>query len=100
MNTETLLKDTEMGFANLDISEKYAQSALGWLEIWLNDKVFEEYVPQIQFLIKKEKWNFLLDSFYQVIPFGTGGRRGLVGIGPNKINTWTIQASARGIRNI
>ena len=38
----------------------------------------------------------MLDAFYQVIPFGTGGRRGLVGIGPNRINTWTIQASAQG----
>ena len=37
-----------------------------------------------------------MDSFYQVIPFGTGGRRGLVGVGPNRINTWTIQASAQG----
>ena len=96
MNTEALLKDAKLGFANLNISAKYARSALGWLEIWLNDKVFEEYVPQIQFLIEKEKWSFLLDSFYQVIPFGTGGRRGLVGIGPNRINTWTIQASAQG----
>lgn len=96
MNTEALLKVAKLGFANLDISEKYARSALGWLEIWLSDKVFEEYVPQIKFLIEKEKWDFLLDSFYQVIPFGTGGRRGLVGIGPNRINTWTIQASAQG----
>ncbi|MBT8370107.1 MAG: phospho-sugar mutase, partial [Deltaproteobacteria bacterium] len=54
------------------------------------------YTPQIAYLIKTEKWNFLLDSFYQVIPFGTGGRRGLVGVGPNRINTWTIQASAQG----
>ena len=28
-------------------------------------------------------------------PFRTGGRRGLVGVGPNRINTWTIQASAQ-----
>jgi phosphoglucomutase/phosphomannomutase len=37
-----------------------------------------------------------MDAFYQVIPFGTGGRRGLVGIGPNRINKWTIQSSAQG----
>jgi phosphoglucomutase/phosphomannomutase len=96
MDTEALLKGAKLGFANLDVSEKYAQSALRWLEIWLSDNIFEEYVPQIKFLIENEKWDFLLDSFYQVIPFGTGGRRGLVGIGPNRINTWTIQASAQG----
>jgi phosphoglucomutase len=31
-----------------------------------------------------------------VIPFGTGGRRGEVGIGTNRINPWTIRASAQG----
>jgi phosphoglucomutase/phosphomannomutase len=51
---------------------------------------------QINYLIEKENWDFLLDSFYQIIPFGTGGRRGLVGIGPNRINIWTVQASAQG----
>ncbi|MEJ2282991.1 MAG: phospho-sugar mutase, partial [Desulfobacterales bacterium] len=67
-----------------------------WLRIWLTDKTFKDYVAQIEHLIKTENWNVLLDSFYQVIPFGTGGRRGPVGVGPNRINTWTIQASAQG----
>jgi phosphoglucomutase/phosphomannomutase len=84
------------GFNTLDVSEKYINSALKWLEVWLTDQAFSDYVPQIQYLIENGRWNFLLDSFYQVIPFGTGGRRGLVGIGPNRINTWTIQASAQG----
>jgi phosphoglucomutase/phosphomannomutase len=84
------------GFNTLDVSEKYINSALKWLGVWLTDSAFSEYVPQIQYLIETGRWSFLLDSFYQVIPFGTGGRRGLVGIGPNRINTWTIQASAQG----
>jgi phosphoglucomutase/phosphomannomutase len=96
METEALLERATLGFAQLDVSDKYVQSALTRLEVWLTDKIFEDYVPQIDYLIKKEKWDFLLDSFYQVIPFGTGGRRGLVGIGPNRINRWTIQASAQG----
>jgi phosphoglucomutase/phosphomannomutase len=53
-------------------------------------------VPQIHYLIEAGQWGVLLDSFYQVIPFGTGGRRGPVGVGPNRINPWTIQASAQG----
>ncbi len=95
-NVKSLLNKTESGFNSLEVSEKYANSALKWLETWLTDEAFKDYVPQIAYLIKKEKWNFLMDSFYQVIPFGTGGRRGLVGVGPNRINTWTIQASAQG----
>ncbi len=93
---QTLLKKTKTGFESLDVADKYKTSALEWLEIWLTEEAFEDYVPQIQYLIKSGKWEFLLDSFYQIIPFGTGGRRGLVGIGPNRINKWTIQASAQG----
>src|SRR5210317_1345327 len=96
MNTNTWAAKAKDGFNTLDVSEKYINSALKWLDVWLTDQAFSEYVPQIQYLIENGRWNFLLDSFYQVIPFGTGGRRGLVGIGPNRINTWTIQASAQG----
>jgi len=95
-DTMSLLEKAENGFKRLEVSEKYVHSALKWLETWLSDNAFRDYVPQIRYLIETGRWNFLLDSFYQVIPFGTGGRRGLVGIGPNRINTWTIQASAQG----
>ncbi len=96
MKTDTLLEKAKDGFNTLDVSQKYIESAIKWLEIWLNDPMFSDYEHQIRYLIDNQRWNFLLDAFYQVIPFGTGGRRGLVGIGPNRINTWTIQASAQG----
>ena len=96
MDTQSLITKAKDGFNTLDVSEKYVNSALKWLEVWLNDEMFSDYGPQIQYLIENGRWNFLLDAFYQVIPFGTGGRRGLVGIGPNRINPWTIQASAQG----
>jgi phosphoglucomutase/phosphomannomutase len=41
-------------------------------------------------LIASERWSVLADSFYRVVPFGTGGRRGAVGVGPNRINPWTL----------
>ena len=96
MNRDGLLTQAKGGFDSLEVSKKYVDSALKWLKIWLTDDAFSDYVPQIAHLVKTENWNFLMDSFYQVIPFGTGGRRGLVGVGPNRINTWTIQASAQG----
>ncbi len=95
-NKSQLLQKAREGFNTLDIGMRYIDSALEHLEKWLTDEMFCSYVPQITYLINSEKWDFLLDSFYQVIPFGTGGRRGLVGIGPNRINLWTIKASAQG----
>lgn len=84
------------GFAALEVSEAVKSRALANLALWLEDAAFADYVPQIRHLIETRRWDLLLDSFYQVIPFGTGGRRGPVGIGPNRINPWTIQASAQG----
>jgi phosphoglucomutase/phosphomannomutase len=47
-------------------------------------------------LIEQKQWAGLLDRFCQILPFGTGGRRGPVGIGPNRMNLWTLGASVQG----
>ena len=80
----------------MKVNKSYVESAFVFLEDWLTKDEYKEYVPQIEHLVVSGYWDYLLDSFYQVIPFGTGGRRGEVGVGPNRINLWTIQASAQG----
>lgn len=95
-NVSELIEEAKIGFKTLSVSKNFQSKALKFLEIWLSDPQFKEYVPQINHLIKNRYWDCLLDSFYQVIPFGTGGRRGEVGIGPNRINPWTIKSSAQG----
>ena len=62
----------------------------------MTERAFEPYWPAIAALVYRERWDLLLDSFYQVLPFGTGGRRGPVGIGPNRYNPWTLGASVQG----
>lgn len=96
MTTQSKLLTIKEGFSTLRIEQVYKDSALVNIEKWLNGEEFTEYVPQIDYLIESRKWDLLLDCFYQVVPFGTGGRRGPVGIGPNRINIWTIQTSAQG----
>ncbi len=93
---QDLIAQANSGFTTLDIPAPYVESALEALETWLIDDAFAAYRPQLEHLIDTQAWDFLLDAFYQVIPYGTGGRRGLVGIGPNRINPWTIQSSAQG----
>ena len=58
------------------IGESEQQQGIGTHE-------FAPYRAQIEWQIAAGKWADLLDAFYQVLPFGTGGRRGAVGIGPN-----------------
>ncbi|MFQ5647224.1 MAG: hypothetical protein ACE5GM_09860 [bacterium] len=65
------------GFNQLsNIDEAIRQKALANLERWLSDPNLSSYRPQLEYLIGQERWDFLLDSFYRIIPFGTGGRRG------------------------
>src|SRR3989338_5456157 len=96
MQEENILQKIEEGFSHLQVSNFYKTAAIKNIERWLSDPTFLDYKEQILWLIETKKFEILLDSFYQVIPFGTGGRRGPVGIGTNRINPWTIQASAQG----
>ncbi|MBN1168394.1 phospho-sugar mutase [Candidatus Woesebacteria bacterium] len=91
-----LLSNVRTGFKKLNVEEKYKKAAIDNIKEWLEKDTYKEYLPQIKHIIKNQEWDYLLDCFYQIIPFGTGGRRGEVGIGPNRINKWTIKASAQG----
>lgn len=86
----------EAGFASLDVAAEVRRVALSNLRTWLEDPAFVAYQPQLEGLVDAGRWAFLLDSFYRTIPFGTGGRRGAVGIGTNRINTQTITTSVQG----
>lgn len=70
--------------------------AAEYLRRWLTQPDFADYRPQLEWLIQAEQWSGLLDRFYQILPFGTGGRRGAVGVGPNRMNLWTLGASVQG----
>ncbi len=56
----------------------------------------EAYRPVLSALLDQGAWDLLADSFYQVMPFGTGGRRGPVGLGPNRFNPHNLATSVQG----
>lgn len=91
-----LIAAAARGFATVDADPTLKDKALANLTTWLTAAEFADYRPQLEKLIADGKWSVLVDSFYQVIPFGTGGRRGAVGIGPNRMNLWTVGASVQG----
>jgi phosphoglucomutase len=84
------------GIQALQFEDTIKNKALAYLKDWLAKPEFAAYRPQIQWLIQELHWPGLLDRFYQILPFGTGGRRGPVGIGPNRMNQWTLGASVQG----
>ncbi len=86
----------QRSFAGLQVAESLKQNALHALAYWLTADALAPYRTQLHWLIDAERWSLLLDSFYRVLPFGTGGRRGPVGIGPNRFNPWTLASSVQG----
>jgi len=91
-----LLAAASQGFQTVDADPVLKDRALDFLQRWLTAAEYAPYKPQIEWQISAGKWADLLDAFYQVLPFGTGGRRGAVGIGPNRMNLWTLGASVQG----
>jgi phosphoglucomutase/phosphomannomutase len=91
-----LLAAAAQGFETVDADPAFRAKAREFLGEWLTGPEFAAYRPQIEWQIDAGKWADLLDAFYQVLPFGTGGRRGAVGIGPNRMNLWTLGASVQG----
>ncbi len=102
VDTQALLQQARNGFETVRLTPEIRKSALARLAEWLDADKFaglltpSDYRPLLERLIADDKWDFLVDSFYQTIPFGTGGRRGPVGIGPNRINPFTIAGSVQG----
>ncbi|MBM4364973.1 MAG: phospho-sugar mutase [Deltaproteobacteria bacterium] len=82
--------------ATLNVRPQIVAAAEAHLARWLGDDEFLAYRPLLSALVGAGRWGLLVDSFYQVMPFGTGGRRGTVGVGPNRFNPWTLAASVQG----
>jgi phosphoglucomutase len=93
---EPLAGQAKAGLERVAVSPDVAEAALRNLERWLDAPPFRDYVPQLLWLMEQQKWGVLLDSFYRVLPFGTGGRRGPVGIGTNRFNPFTLLSTVRG----
>ncbi|HVS34091.1 MAG TPA: phospho-sugar mutase [Gemmataceae bacterium] len=91
-----LLTQARQGFQGVEADAALKDQALHSLRQWLSDPEFAPYRPQLEWLIQTGRWPGLLDRFSQILPFGTGGRRGAVGIGPNRMNLWTLAASVQG----
>jgi len=84
------------GLDSIASDPSHADAAFTSIVRWLSEPAFAPYAPLLQALVDAASWDLLLDSFYRVLPFGTGGRRGPVGLGPNRMNPWTLGTSVQG----
>ena len=65
---------------------------------WLNGN-FDEETKQAIKNLEKENPNELADSFYRNLEFGTGGLRGIMGVGTNRMNKFTVGMATQGYAN-
>ncbi|HLK31036.1 MAG TPA: phospho-sugar mutase [Puia sp.] len=65
---------------------------------WLNGNYDQETKNEIEKL-QKENPNELTESFYRNLEFGTGGLRGIMGVGTNRMNKYTVGMATQGYAN-
>jgi phosphoglucomutase len=66
---------------------------------WLTGSYDDTTKSEIQKLIDDNNLTELTDSFYKDLEFGTGGLRGIMGAGSNRVNKYTIGAATQGLAN-
>lgn len=66
---------------------------------WLNSNIDEDAKNNIQSMLDAQDQSELIDSFYKDLEFGTGGLRGIMGIGSNRVNKYTIGKATQGLSN-
>ncbi|MEN0056755.1 MAG: phospho-sugar mutase [Mucilaginibacter sp.] len=74
-------------------------SVLQKVNTWLQGNYDADVKQQIQKLLDDKAYTELTDSFYRDLEFGTGGLRGIMGPGSNRINKYTIGAATQGLAN-
>lgn len=66
---------------------------------WLNPAYDKATRDEVERLLLAENASELIESFYNDLEFGTGGLRGIMGIGTNRMNIYTVGAATQGFAN-
>lgn len=69
------------------------------IKTWLKGRYDKTIKDEIQQLIDEGNTTQLTDSFYKNLEFGTGGMRGELGVGSNRMNKYTVGAATQGLAN-
>lgn len=69
------------------------------IDQWLNGNYDEETKAEIRKKLDEKKFDELTDAFYKDLEFGTGGIRGIMGVGSNRVNKYTFGMATQGLSN-
>ena len=69
-------------------------------QAWINSSVYDaDTQAQVKKMLDNPDKTDLVESFYQNLEFGTGGLRGIMGVGTNRMNIYTVGAATQGLSN-
>ncbi len=66
---------------------------------WLTEDYDQETKATIRNMLESGSKEEITDAFYRDLEFGTGGLRGIIGVGTNRVNKYTIGAATQGLSN-
>ncbi|MBD5350827.1 MAG: phospho-sugar mutase [Bacteroides sp.] len=68
-------------------------------KVWLGEGYDEETRTEVKRMLDADDKTELIESFYKDLEFGTGGLRGIMGAGSNRMNIYTVGAATQGLAN-
>ncbi len=80
-------------------TKKVPQEIIDKANLWLTDSYDPETRAEVKAMLEAEDKTPLIDAFYRDLEFGTGGLRGIMGAGTNRMNIYTVGAATQGLAN-
>ncbi|MCM1476621.1 MAG: phospho-sugar mutase [Bacteroides sp.] len=83
----------------MENNEDLLKSVTAKAEKWLGESYDAETRAEVKRMLDNPDKTELIDSFYRDLEFGTGGLRGIMGAGSNRMNIYTVGAATQGLAN-
>ena len=80
-------------------NDKLLEQVTAKAQSWLGDGYDEETKAEVRRMLEADDKTELIESFYKDLEFGTGGLRGIMGAGSNRMNIYTVGAATQGLAN-
>lgn len=80
-------------------NEELLKSVTAKAQVWLGEGYDDETRAEVKRMLEAEDKTELIECFYRDLEFGTGGLRGIMGVGSNRMNIYTVGAATQGFAN-
>ncbi|MDE6048668.1 MAG: phospho-sugar mutase [Paramuribaculum sp.] len=83
----------------MDNNKELLDAVIAKANVWLGEGYDEATRKEVKRMLDAEDKTELIEAFYKDLEFGTGGLRGIMGVGSNRMNIYTVGAATQGLAN-